>query len=102
MERMEHFRGKLLNGEEVFLDQIEGYLGFHTTSSGHKTWFGHFEIPIEQRANVNPGIRYKLFLSDGRNGELYVDLHDSNTPGKCTGEFQLIGTLKEKKSLKHY
>jgi hypothetical protein len=102
MERMEHFRGKLLDGDQVFLDPVEGHLGSHTMTSGHKTWFGNFELPTEQRANVSPSIRYKLVFSDGRSGELYIDIHDSNTPGKCTAEFQLIGGLKEKKSLKNY
>jgi len=102
MERMEHFRGKLLDGDQVFLDSVEGYLGSHTMSSGHKTWFGNFELPTEQRASVCPSIRYKLVFTDGRIGELYIDIHDSNTPGKCTAEFQLIGALKEKKSLKTY
>jgi hypothetical protein len=50
---------------------------------------------------LNLHTRYRLAFTDGRSGELYVDVHDSNTPGKCTAEFQLVGGLKEKKSLRH-
>lgn len=101
MERMEHFRGQLFNGDQVLLDSVEGYLGCHAKSGGQKTWFGNFELPADQRGSLSPSTRYRLAMIDGRSGDLYVDVHDSNTPGKCTAEFQLIGALKEKKSLRH-
>jgi hypothetical protein len=98
---MEHFCGKLLDGDQVVFEPVEGYLGSHALTNGHKTWFGHFELPIERRASVCPGVRYLLALSDGRIAPLYIDLHDSNSPGKCTAEFQLVGGLKEKRSIRH-
>lgn len=101
MERMEHFRAQLLNGDQVLLDAVEGYLGCHAKSGGQKTWFGNFELPADRRGTLNASTRYRLAFSDGRSGELYVDVHDSNAPGRCTAEFQLVGGLKEKKSLRH-
>jgi len=100
MERMDHFRGKLLDGDQVVFDAVEGYLGSHALPNGHTTWFGHFELPADRRANLHPGTRYRLALSDGRAADLYVDLHDSNSPDKCTAEFQIVGGLKAKKSLR--
>jgi hypothetical protein len=99
MERMEHFRGKLLDGEQVVIDLVDGYLGCHAMESGRKTWFGYFELSAEQRAQVNSGVRYNLNVSDGRSCDLYFDIHPSNAPGKYTAEFQVTGQVKEKRTL---
>ena len=56
MERMEHFRGKLLDGDQVLLDPVDGYLGCHDMKAGHKNWFGYFELTSEE-CEVNPGVR---------------------------------------------
>jgi hypothetical protein len=97
MDRMEHIRGKLLDGDAVVLEPIEGYLGSISVAKGkRKLWFGCLELPVEDRKRVASGVCYKLLLSDGRSGDLYVDVHDSNVPGKCTAEFQLIGGIKDR------
>jgi len=101
MERMEHVHGKLCDGDQVVLEPIEGYLGCHAMTNGHKTWFGNFELPADKRPIVAAGVRYKLVLGDGRSGDIYIDIHDSNKPGHYTAEFQIVGGLKEKRSLRH-
>src|SRR4051794_15411742 len=47
MERMQHVRGKILNGEETVIDQVDGYLAEHD-HKGRKTLFGYFEKPTEE------------------------------------------------------
>ena len=102
MERMEHVRGQLLDGDQVVLEPIEGYLGCHAMSNGRKTWFGNFALPADKRPSVVVGNRYKLVLGDGRSGDIYVDIHDdSGHPGDYTAEFQIIGGLKDRRGLRH-
>ena len=47
MERMEHIRGKILEGEQTVLDPVDGYLACHD-HKGRKTFYGYFEMPTEQ------------------------------------------------------
>lgn len=100
MDRMDHLRGKLLEGDQAVVDPLDVYLGSRAVSSGQKKWFGYFEMTAEQRTRVNPGVRYQMVLDDGRSGEFYVDIHPSNSPGHFTAEFQLIGPIKEKRLLR--
>jgi hypothetical protein len=96
MDRMEHMRGKLLDGDRVVLEAVEVYLGCHEVAKGRRTWFGCLELSAEDRGRVASGVRYQLALDDGRAGDIYVDVHDSNVPGRCSAEFQIIGGLKDR------
>ena len=52
MERMEHIRGKILEGEQTVLDPVDGYLACHD-HKGRKTFYGYFEMPTEQLKVLN-------------------------------------------------
>jgi hypothetical protein len=100
MERLEHFRGRLLDGEEhVVLDPVDGYVGCHQLPGGRKTWYGNFDLTTEQHNQVSTSERYRLVLGDGRSGDIFLDIHPSNVDGHDTAEFQIIGGLKDKKCL---
>jgi hypothetical protein len=94
MERMEHIRGKVLEGEQIVLDQIDGWLACHD-HKGHKTLYGYFEMPTEQLKVLNHETCYRLVLSDGRKGNIYTEIVPSNVAGKSVAEFHISGGLKK-------
>ena len=53
MERMEHIRGKILEGDQTVLDPVDGYLACHD-HKGRKTFYGYFEMPTEQLKVLRP------------------------------------------------
>jgi hypothetical protein len=94
MEKMEHIRGKILNGEETVLDQLDGYLAHHD-HKGRKTLFGYFERPTEDLKVLDHQTCYKLVLSDGRKANIYTEIVPSNVAGKSVAEFHISGLLKK-------
>lgn len=94
MERMEHIRGKILEGDTVVIDPIDGYLASHE-HKGRKTLYGYFEMPSEQLKILNHQTSYRLVLSDGRKGTIYTEIVPSNAAGKSVAEFHVTGTLKK-------
>jgi hypothetical protein len=94
MERMEHIRGKILNGEQTVIEQLDGYLAQHD-HKGHKTLFGYFERPTEDLKVLNHETCYKLVLSDGRKANIYTEIVPSNVAGKSVAEFHISGPLKK-------
>ena len=97
MDRMEHIHGKLLadNGARVLLEQVDGYLGYHSRKNGMKTYFGYFELPPEDTKRLDQNSPYRLVLDDGRIADIYADIHASNVPGKMVAEFHVTGNLKK-------
>lgn len=82
MDRMEHFRGRLLHGDEVVMDHVEGHLRTKVKpNSGTGEWTGHFEFPAELRSLFVEGARYRLALIDGRSGQIHILVKD-----ECEGE----------------
>ena len=96
MERMEHFReARLLDGETVVLERVEGYLGSHIKAHGRKQWHGYFELASDQ--HVTSGARYQLVFPDGRIAEINAaDIRGSDVPGRHThvAEFYVIGDIR--------
>jgi len=82
MDRMEHFRGRLLHGDELVMDHVEGHLRTKVKpNSGTGEWTGHFEFPAELRSQFVEGARYRLALIDGRSGLIHILVKD-----ECEGE----------------
>jgi hypothetical protein len=94
MEKMEHIRGKILNGEQTVIDQLDGYLAQHD-HKGRKTLFGYFERPTEDLKVLDHQTCYKLVLNDGRRANIYTEIVPSNIAGKSVAEFHISGPLKK-------
>lgn len=95
MERMEHFHGKLLEGDRVLLDDVDGYIGHHERKKGVKSYFGYFEFPADKSKAVDGKSQYKLVLDDGRFGSIFTDILPTNHPGKVMAEFHITGNLRK-------
>ncbi len=95
MDRMEHFHGKLLEGDQILLEDIDGYLGHHDRKNGMKTYFGYFELPTERTKAINDRNTYKLVLDDGRCASIFTDIHPTNHPGQSVAEFHVSGSLRK-------
>ncbi|WP_165065818.1 hypothetical protein [Paludisphaera rhizosphaerae] len=95
MERMEHIRGTLVDGEEVVLEGVDGYLASHENKAGRKTLYGYFEMPTERLRVLSHEHSYRLVLSDGRKGTIYTEVIPSNVPGNSIAEFHVSGVLKK-------
>ena len=93
MDRMEHFHGKLFEGDRVLLDDVDGYLGHHDRKNGLKTYFGYFEVATDRTEAIDGRNTYKLVFDDGRIGSIYTDIHASNRPGQSLAEFHVSGGL---------
>lgn len=94
MERAEHIRGKILEGENVVLDPVDGYLRCHE-HKGRQTLYGWFEMPTDQLKVLNHETCYRLVLSDGRKANIYTEIVPSNVTGKSVAEFHISGGLKK-------
>jgi hypothetical protein len=96
MERMEHFRhAKVLEGEAVVLDDVEGHLGFHEKAHGRKQWHGYFELGPHQ--HLKAGSHYELQLADGRHAEINAaDVPASERAGAAThiADFYVVGEVR--------
>ncbi len=94
MEKMEHIRGKILEGEQTVLDPVDGYLASHD-NKGRKTFYGYFEMASEQLKALNQQTCYRLVLSDGRKANIYTEIVPSNVAGRSIAEFHVTGGLKK-------
>jgi hypothetical protein len=94
MDRMEHIRGKILEGDQTVLDPVDGYLACHD-HKGRKTLYGYFEMPTEELKVLNRETCYRLVLSDGRQANIYTEIVPSNIAGKSVAEFHINGLLKK-------
>jgi hypothetical protein len=94
MEKTEHIRGKILEGELVVLDQVDGQLACHE-HKGRKTYYGWFEMPTEQLKVLNHETCYRLALNDGRKANIYTEIVPSNSAGKSIAEFHVSGGIKK-------
>jgi hypothetical protein len=95
MDHMERIRGKLFAGDgaKVLLEDVEGYIGSHPRRDGSKVYFGFFGFPPEKRKGFDADATYRLVLDDGRSGDIYADVHPSQTPGQLVAEFHVDGSL---------
>ena len=94
MEKMEHIRGKIVDGEQTLVDPVDGYLAYHD-HKGRKTFYGYFEMDTERLKVLNHETCYRLVLSDGRKGNIYTEIVPSNIAGKSVAEFHVSGGMKK-------
>jgi hypothetical protein len=67
---MERFRGRLMDGDRILLDEDEGSVA-NDEGSVLQDWRGRFWLP--DGALVRPGDKYCLIRNDGRDGGLSVE-----------------------------
>jgi len=94
MDKVEHIRGKIFQGEQLVLDQVDGFLNCHE-KQGRKTLYGTFEISADQSKLLNSVTCYRLALADGRKCNFYVEIVPSNVQGKSIAEFHVTGGFKK-------
>ncbi len=81
MDRTERFRGRLMAGDRILIDPLEGFLKSSLRTGGAVfEWTGHFECPAERKEEVISGNRYRLVLIDGRSGTVAVRLKNADLP----------------------
>ena len=90
---MQHFRGRLRDGDRIIIEQLTGYL---EDEGGPATDSGRLEVHEGGILGSHlPGDRpYRLELEDGR--AVAIDLtkvHASNSSGIAYVEFRLAGEL---------
>jgi hypothetical protein len=89
---MNHFRGKLLDGEKVFVEPLNVYIQFHPSTTGSRSgWYGYFLLP--EGVKVAPGSDYRLILADGRTGDLKVEELSEDETGRPRAMFVGDGDL---------
>lgn len=94
MERMEHIRGTLADGERIVLEEIDGYLACHDRN-GRKTLYGYFEMPTDRLRELSQQICYRLILNDGRKANVYTEVVPSNVQGNSIAEFHVSGAFRK-------
>ena len=96
MERMEHFReARLLDGDRVVMEHLDGHLGHHVKAAGRKQYFGYFELHHHQ--HIEAGAHYQLELPDGRVAEINAsDVRNSEQTGTDlhVAEFYVVGEIR--------
>jgi hypothetical protein len=61
--------GKILQKEQVVLDNLQCKIQFHTAIGGIKSWAGRFDLPAGK--SISPG-DYRLELENGRTGMISI------------------------------
>jgi hypothetical protein len=90
---MHHFRGQLLDGDQIRLDPADVYLQFHALPGDPgRGWYGYLLVASE--SDVEPGRVYTLRLSDGRSGRLRIEHVTPDDSGKFRATFVGEGSLK--------
>jgi hypothetical protein len=82
---MERLRGKLMDGDRILFDAIEGSITIKE-GPGLQEWRGRFWLPAG--GQVQPGRKYCLLRDDGRAGELLVESFESPATGGDVALFQ--------------
>lgn len=100
MERMEPIRGKLLAGERMLLEDVEGCLGSRIQANGHRAWHGFFELATDRIKQIRSGGPYRLVLEDGRAADLYLVIMPGAVPGLSLVEFSVSGVSDDWKPRK--
>ena len=91
---MHHFRGTLLEGEQIRLDPANVYIQFHhpKATGPVEGWNGYLVVAPE--TDVSPGASYTLKLMDGRAGALRVQRLEPDDTGKLRAYFIGDGLLE--------
>jgi hypothetical protein len=89
---MHHFRGKLFEGDKLYLDPANVYIEYHGTEVGADSgWSGYLLVGSKQ--DVVPGSSYTLKLMDGRAGTLRIDTFAPDDSDKVRAKFVGEGSL---------
>lgn len=91
---MQHFSGKILDGNQILLANVEGVLFVNEPPTGRKSWYGTFDLPLPAGKNVKVGALYCLELDDGRSGKIRIKRVPSNNTGTKAVEFRGHGPLQ--------
>ena len=95
MERSERFRGRLMAGDKIVLEEIEGLLRSHKRPGGAVgEWTGHFELPDEAENLVVEGNRYRIVLIDGRSGTVSVRIRAADDAIRRIVQFHGTGMVR--------
>jgi hypothetical protein len=89
---MERVRGRVLQGREILIDDIEFWFEFGASAGGKPAWHGGFSLP--QGSHIRDGEYYMLELADGRSGEMFVNQLQPSSHGGSTALFTGSGPLK--------
>jgi hypothetical protein len=89
---MHHFRGKLFQGDKLWLDPANAYIDYDSTELDVTSkWSGY--LLVKSETDVVPGGIYTLKLEDGRAGQLRIDSLTSDDSGKFRAMFVSEGSL---------
>jgi hypothetical protein len=95
VDRTERFRGRLMSGDRIVIDPVQGFLKSSQRSGGVVVeWTGHFECPAEHSEAVISGNRYRLILIDGRSGTVAVRHKVGEPVERPVINFHGTGTVK--------
>lgn len=87
---MEGFEGKILDGEKVVLECVEGQLEHIDSPDGPKSWRGSFQTSDERMLESDK--EYKLLLSDGRSGQIGIRRRKAGTLLGDKVRYQFVGS----------
>ena len=90
---MHHFRGRLLDGDQVRLDPANVYMLFHHAAATGPDPGWHGYLLIDSGEGMEPGDTFTLTLTDGRTGSLRIDSLAADEDGKCRAIFVGEGPL---------
>lgn len=96
MIRMDQFRGRLYRGDALVFEPAEGYIASLVKRDGRKTWFGHIVLGAGKQNQILHGVPYRLVLDDGREGQIYADVHAAGQSGGHIAEFEVSGSFHER------
>jgi hypothetical protein len=98
MDRTERFRGRLMAGDQVLMEGVQGQLKSHVRSGGTGEWTGFFEIGPETRelvaSRIVEGNRYRLVLIDGRSGHVHIHIKHDGMLERTLAEFHGTGSVR--------
>ncbi len=96
MDRNERFRGRLMAGDQLILESIEGSLKTHQRTKGVVgEWTGYFDIPTEKAEPLVDGNRYRIVLIDGRSGSVHVRISRPADSDKTAVQFHGTGSFRK-------
>ncbi len=82
---MERLRGKLMDGDRVAFDEIDGSIAIKE-GPGLQEWWGDFSLPGS--SPVRAGGKYCLIRDDGRAGALIVASCSPDSTGRQVVMFE--------------
>ena len=95
MDRTERFRGRLMAGDQVLIESLEGFLKSSLRKTGSVgEWSGYFDCPTEHIEALISGNRYRLVLIDGRSGSVVIRHKEGEDPLRHEISFHGTGTVR--------